>query len=145
MGRLTVFAKGNLDVRDSLVLFRTGTEVRWNGLNEVLRSRLPNDTARVRHELWSRSDALLEATGEPPAGLIAHNPPLGAYTAESQFSRAIFDGKSDAIVLSVQPDVMTNLGRHSTEGYLLYPNEFRQWPDFRSGLVPRYLSARSGA
>ena len=141
MGRLTVFAKGNLDVRDSLVLFRAGAEVQWNGLNEVLRSRFAGDTARVRHELWTRSDALLEASGEPPEGLVRQNPPLNAYNVHSQFSRAVFDGKSDVIVLSIQPDVMTNLGRHSVDDYLLYPNEFAQWPAadrawFRSAFRP---------
>ena len=35
MDRLTIFAKGNLDVRDTLHALRVGGELRWNGVNEI--------------------------------------------------------------------------------------------------------------
>ena len=41
MSRLTIFAKGNLDVADTLHSLRLGGERAWNGINEVLRSRAP--------------------------------------------------------------------------------------------------------
>jgi hypothetical protein len=127
LGRLTIFAKGNLDVRDVLHAQRIGDKVVWNGLNEIVRVRYPGTSVRVRHETWTRSDALLEAKGVVPADLAGRDPPLDAYPASSQFSHALFDADADVIVLSIQPDVMTTLVRHKTLGYLLCPNEWRGW------------------
>ena len=64
MGRLTIFAKANLDVRDSLHSLRIAGNVLWNGINEVVRTRFPTTVVRIRHETWTRSDALLAAPGE---------------------------------------------------------------------------------
>jgi len=127
VGRLTIFAKGNLDVRDTLHSLRLGGTLAWNGINEVVRKRLPGWTARVRHETWTRSDALLEARGVTPPDLASRAPPMGAYPAASQFSAALFEADADAYVLSVQPDLNTRLFRRRSEGYLLYPEGFSRW------------------
>jgi hypothetical protein len=127
LGRLTIFAKGNLDVRDVLHAQRIGDKVVWNGLSEIVRTRYPGTSVRVRHETWTRSDALLEAGGVVPADLAGRDLPLDPYTAASQFSQAVFDAGADVIALSIQPDVMSSLVRHKSLGYLLCPNEWRTW------------------
>lgn len=129
MRRVTLFAKGNNDVRDSLHTMRIGGQVRWNGINEIVRGRYPGLLVRVRHELMTRSDALLEAEGSVPADLAAWPLPLAPYTPASQFSRAVLDTDADAIVLSIQADVAAHLLRHRRHGYLFYPHNWRAWPE----------------
>ena len=140
MTRLTIFAKGNLDVRDTMHSLRLGDGVAWNGFNEVLRLKAPGVTARVRHETWTRSDALLAADGTVPAALASRAVDLGAHPAAMQFSRALFETEADAIVLSIQPDLYFPLLRHRQEGFLLFPGEWRGWSAedqlwLRSGFV----------
>ena len=129
MRRLTIFAKGNLDVRDSLHSLRIGGNVVWNGINEVVGARFAQTRVRLRHEVWSRSDALLESDGAIPADLSGRMLPLGPVSAEAQFSRALFDVDADAIVLSIQPDVMTRLVRHGRDRYLLCPSNREAWAE----------------
>jgi hypothetical protein len=38
---IRIFARGNADVRDSLLWSRVGGVLEWNGINEVLRARHP--------------------------------------------------------------------------------------------------------
>jgi hypothetical protein len=78
VNRLTLFAKGNLDLRDSLHSLRLGETLAWNGVNEIVRERHPDWTIRLRHETWARSDALLEAAGVAPDELAARNLSLEA-------------------------------------------------------------------
>jgi hypothetical protein len=82
----------------------------------------------VRHETWTRSDALLAANGDPPAELARLAQLMGAYPPASQFSDALFTADADAYVLSIQPDLNTRLARHTHEGYLFYPEGWRGWP-----------------
>lgn len=128
MGRITIFAKGNLDVRDSLHSLRIGGEVLWNGINEIVRARFPGTLVRLRHETCTGSAPLLAANGTVPAEVAARALPLGPYPAVSQFSRALYATEADAIVLSIQPDVGIAVYRHRRDGYLLYPYELRRWP-----------------
>jgi hypothetical protein len=81
----------------------------------------------MKHETWTRSDALLHSDGTVPETLGCRQLPLGAYPAESQFSRAIFETKADAIVLSIQSDIATGLVKHKREGFLFYPSESGRW------------------
>jgi hypothetical protein len=127
VSRLTLFAKGNLDLYDSLHSLRSGGAVAWNGVNEIVRQWHPGWTARLRHETWTRSDALLEATGAVPAELAARNPALEAHPAASQFSTAVFETDADAILLSIQPDLMVSLVRSRRDGYLLMPSGWSKW------------------
>jgi hypothetical protein len=127
--RFTIFAKGNLDVQYSLHSFRVGGEIAWNGVNEIVREQAPVVSVRVRHETFGRSDALLEATGAVPPGLAAQAPPLGNFPATSQFSRALFDARHDAVVLSAQADVYGQLFRHRSDGYLLCAPDAHAWPE----------------
>ena len=128
MSRLTIFAKGNLDVRDTLHSLKIGDKLIWNGINELLRARASASLARVQHETWTRSDALLEATGVVPEALKARPLALGAYTLASQFSEALFETSPGAFVLSIQPDLTTQLLRHRRDGFLFYPNDWQVWP-----------------
>lgn len=123
MRRVNLFLKGNLDLRDSLHSLRLNGTVRWNGVNEIVRERFPDTVIRLRHETWTRSDALLASDGETPADLTERRLTLGAYPAQAQFSQAVFDAQADATVLSIQPDIATNLLRHREQGYLLYPGD----------------------
>jgi hypothetical protein len=128
VSRLTIFAKGNLDVRDTLHVLKLGGVTRWNGINEVLRARTPGALARVRHETWTRSDALLAADGTIPAALAGRDLPLGAYPLASQFRPALFETEADVYVLSLQPDANTFLLRHRRDGFLFYPGDWLSWP-----------------
>jgi hypothetical protein len=126
--RISLFAKGNVDVHDSLHSCRIGGELLWNGINEVLRTTDRGVTVRLRHETMTRSDALLHASGAVPEAVVERNLPLGSYPAGSQFSRAFFDVPADALVLSVQPDVASGMMRHRADGYFFYPAEVSSWP-----------------
>ncbi len=135
MSRVTLFAKGNVDVHDSLHSCRIGGELLFNGINEIVRTRHPGTTVRVRHETASRSDALLSANDDAPADLVGRAALLGAHKAETQFSTALFNSDADAIVLTIMPDIATRLMRHRDLGYLFYPHEMETWdPDERAWL-----------
>jgi hypothetical protein len=125
--RLTFFVKGNVDVRDSLHFCRIGGELLWNGINEVLRHRQVKSLARIKHETWTRSDALLECGGTVPDAFSGRDLPLGAYSLASQFSNAVFTTAADAIILSIQPDVTMSLVRHRRDGFLFYPSDAETW------------------
>jgi hypothetical protein len=124
-----IFAKGNVDVRDSLLWSRVGDRVEWNGINEVLRERHPGAVAKVRHETCARLD-LVPLPGEmlpaPPLER-ARSLPCHAHPAESQHRTALFEGPWDAVVLSLQADLLNRLVRHRREGWLLLPDDFRSW------------------
>ncbi len=129
MTRLNLFAKGNVDLHDTLHSCKMGGERLWNGINEILRASHPDVLILIQHETWTRSDALLEAKGVPPDELSDLNLPLGIYPATSQFSTAVFETTADVIALSVQPDVTTGLVRHRGSGFLLYPYGLDGWLD----------------
>jgi hypothetical protein len=125
--RLTIVAKGNLDVRDTLHALRVGGEVRWNGVNEILRARHPSTVARVRHETFPRSDLVDAADGAIPAALQERALALGAYPLASQYGRALFDAPADVRVLSIQPDIATQAWRHRRDGFLFVAPDWTGW------------------
>lgn len=129
LDRLRIFAKGNLDVRDTLHAFRVRGELRWNGVNEIVRARHPAAVVRVRHETFTRSDALLAADGSIPAAVASRPLDLGAYPLDSQYSGALFTTEADAYVLSIQPDVANQLARHRRDGFLFMAADPATWPD----------------
>ena len=129
MGRLKVFAKGNLDVRDTLHSLRAGGALLWNGMNDVVRARFPSTVVQVMHETWTRSDALLATDGVVPDELTARALELGAFPLSAQFSRKVFESDANAIVLSIQPDVHVTLARHRRDGYLFHPANWTTWPE----------------
>jgi hypothetical protein len=124
--RLNLFAKGNVDVHDSLHSCRIGGEVRWNGLNDVLRGRA-DAVVRLRHETWTRSDAILEASGTVPSEIAERQLPLGSYPASGQFSTAVFNNTADVIILSILGETATTLMKHNSAGFLFYPSETDKW------------------
>jgi hypothetical protein len=124
--RLTLFAKGNVDVHDSLHSCRIGEEVRWNGINEVLRGRA-DAVVRLRHETWTRSDAILVANGAVPVEFTERQLRLGPYPASSQFSAALFETTAEAVILSILGETATTLVRHNRTGFLFYPAEVENW------------------
>jgi hypothetical protein len=125
--RLNVFAKGNVDVHDSLHSCRIGGEVLWNGINDIIRERC-GALVRLRHETWTRSDAILLADDRVPPELAVRELPLGSYPAQSQFSAALFQNcSSDAFVLSILGETATTLLRQNQTGFLFYPAEVEKW------------------
>jgi hypothetical protein len=141
LGRITIFAKGNLDVRDSLHSLHDGGKLLWNGINEIVRARFPGTVVRLRHETCTGSEALAAANGTVPAEVAARSLPLAPYSAASQFSSALFTTEADAIVLSIQPDLAVPLVRHRRDGYLLHPCRWECWTEadhlwLRSAFLP---------
>ena len=128
MARLVLFAKGNLDLRDSLHSLTIGGQLLWNGLNEIVRVRFPGTTIRLRHETWTRSDALLASSGGVPSELAEKSLALGPYSLSSQFSQALFETDADAFVLSLQPDISNYVFRHRSERHLFCPSNREGWP-----------------
>jgi len=108
---------------------RLGGALAWNGVNEIVRARFPGCTVRVRHELFTRSDALLAATGSVPHEVEARRALLEPYAPETQFGPALFEAAADAFVLSIQPDIMTPLYRHVRDGYLFHAYNHEAWPE----------------
>ena len=136
MRRLTLLAKGNADVRDSLLFLREGDCVVWNGINALSQGRA---RFHVRHEVMTRSDALL---GPRPTGSLPEME--GAFAPARQFETALFDGVADAVILSIQPDVMNNMVRHRADGHLLYPHEAERWTaEARAALTRDYAPVPS--
>lgn len=126
--RLNLFAKGNLDVHDTLHSLVLDGQVRWNGINSLLRERGSPVTIRIRHETSTGSEAVLQAGGAVPPELADLQLPLAPYPLTTQFGRTLFDTQADAYVLSIQPDVQVKPGRHRRAGFLFYPQNFAQWP-----------------
>lgn len=126
MQRLNLFAKGNVDVHDSLHSCRIGGEVHWNGINDIVRSRA-DTVVRLRHETWTRSDAILEADGKVPNEIAEHELPLGSYPTSSQFSSALFDSTPDAVIFSILGETATTLVKHKQTGTLFYPSDADKW------------------
>jgi hypothetical protein len=125
-----IFAKGNVDVRDSLLWSKVGGAVQWNGINEVLRAKHPHALARVRHETCTRLD-LIPLPGEtpmlePPADL-ARRLPAKSHPIDRQQRTAMFDAPSDVVILSLQSAATNALVRHRRDGWLLLPDEIETW------------------
>ena len=127
---LRIFAKGNVDVRDSLLWSRVNGVLEWNGVNEVLRARHPGTLARIRHETCTRLD-LIPLPGEvplrePPAQ-VAQRLPSGSHPIDRQQRTALFDGPSDVVIFSLQSAVTNALVRHRRDGWLLLPDKMETW------------------
>ncbi|MDE2570877.1 MAG: SGNH/GDSL hydrolase family protein [Sphingomonadales bacterium] len=129
MKRVSIFAKGNVDVHDSLHSCRIGGKLLWNGINDSVRADYPDANVRLRHETLTRFDALLAAGGHVPPELEALSAPLGNYPLASQFSDRFYTTPVDAVVLSILPDVAATLLRHKREGFLFYPADTAQWSE----------------
>ena len=129
---LRIFAKGNVDVRDSLLFSRVNGVLQWNGLNELVRPRFPGVLAKVRHETCTRLD-LVPLPGEQPAHIvpadIAARLPSGSHPIDRQQRTAMFDEPVDVVVLSLQSAATNALVRHKRDGWLLLPVEIETWPE----------------
>lgn len=136
---LRIFARGNVDVRDSLLWSRVGGVLQWNGINEVLRVRHPGTIAKVTHETCARLD-LMPLPGEAPFAPpeeLARRLPSGAHPIERQHRTALYDAPADVVVLSLQSVTSNALVRHRRDGWLLLPDALETWD-----AEPRALLAR---
>ncbi|MCC6868680.1 MAG: hypothetical protein IT522_07645 [Burkholderiales bacterium] len=127
--RLTLFAKANHDVYDSLHSQHVNGVLCWNGINEIVRERYPGWSVRVRHETCARFDQLAAADGRIPEALARRSLALGNYGLASQFGGALYTVPADAVVLSLQPDLYIRLARHREEGFLFFPEGRPHWPE----------------
>jgi len=121
---IRIFARGNTDVRDSLLWSRVGGVLEWNGINEILRIRHPGVIAKVRHETCSRID-LIPLPGETlcsPPEELARRLPSAVHPIERQHRSALFDAPADVVVFSLQSAVLTSLVRHRRDGWLFLPD-----------------------
>jgi hypothetical protein len=125
--RLNIFAKGNVDVHDSLHSCRIGGELLWNGINDIVRDHC-GAVVRLRHETWTRSDAILRVDGSVPQEIAERNLSLGPYPTGSQYSAALFENDTaDAFILSILGETATTLVRQNQKGFLFYPADVEQW------------------
>lgn len=129
MRRLTLFAKGNLDLRDSLLVARSGDAVVWNGINALLRDMRSETLIRVQHETLTRSDALLAANGTIPEDLAGRDLPLHAHPLKTQYSDRLFSLPADVYILSIQPELHFGLVRHRRDGHLFHPFGYSNWAE----------------
>ncbi len=127
MRRIKLFLKGNLDLYDSIHSCRVNDTLCWNGLNETLKKLDSELRVQIKHETFTRTDALLASSGGIPKALLRHHLELGSFPIETQFSQEIFNANVDAYILSIQPDISVGLVRHKTEGYLLNAAHFSGW------------------
>lgn len=142
MPRLTILAKGNADLRDSLHSLHQDGMIAWNGISEILSRRHPAWKARVIHETMTRSDALLSMADRPDLTLPDRKVLLGSFSIEAQSSTRLFTEKADAVVLSIQPDVMNGMVQHRRDGHYFYPYQASAWPvEDREWLIAQYLPA----
>jgi hypothetical protein len=127
---LRIFAKGNVDVRDSLMWSRVNGVLEWNGINEIIRSRFPGVLARIKHETCTRAD-LIPLPGEvsPLAAPedVVRRLPTGAHPIDKQQLTTMFDEPTDVVVLSLQSIATNALVRHRRDGWLLLPDDFESW------------------
>ncbi len=138
---LRIFAKGNVDVRDSLLWSRVDGVVQWNGINEIIRPRYPQVLARIKHETCTRLD-LIPLPGESPLRPpeeVATRLPSGSHPIARQHQTAMFDAPADVVVLSLQSAATNALVRHRREGWLLLPDNLESWPaEHREYLAGEY-------
>lgn len=99
----------------------------WNGINEVEAIKSVGVRIQVRHETWTRSDALLSAGRDIPRSLLDRGLDLGSFNPNSQFSQDLFSIEANAYILSIQPDIAVSLVRHKSEGYLFHPAHAYRW------------------
>jgi hypothetical protein len=150
VARLNVVLKGNFDVHDSLAYSRVNGEIQWNGINALLAEHHPGFIARAYHEPCARWDVLGIEGAKVPIDLDARKLDLGAFTLDVQFRSKLLDHPADVVVLSIQPDVMTQTVRHRREGYEFLPAfndawgaEDRRWLDEEFAMVPLSTPAAS--
>jgi len=127
--QLRIFAKGNVDVKDTLLWSRVNGVVEWNGINELLRVRHPNFLAKIRHETCTRLDLIPlpgDIVAEPPAE-VANRLPSSSHPIARQHHTAMFDAPADVVVLSMQSAATNALVRHRRDGWLLLPDELESW------------------
>jgi hypothetical protein len=135
---IRIFARGNTDVRDSLLWSRIGGVLEWNGINEVLRARHPGNIAKVRHETCARID-LIPLPGETPPcppEELARRLPSGVHPIAHQHRSGLFDASADAVVLSLQSAVLSSLVRHRRDGWDVASRAWVQSECESVGLAP---------
>lgn len=135
MRRLTIFAKGNVDVVETLHVCRLGGQPVWNGINQVLREREMKAVVRLRHETSTGARGLAHPPSvDEPIG--AQVRALEPYPLAMQASSEVFKTDADAIVLSILPDVAMRHYRGAESGGYLFVNH--------PGLLDEAAAARLG-
>jgi hypothetical protein len=126
--RLTLFVKGNVDVRDSVHFCRIGGELVWNGINEVLREHRVKSLVRIKHETWTRSDALLECAGTVPEAFTGQRFAPRHLLARQSVQQRHFHGALRRPHPVNSARCTMSLMRHRRDGFLFYPIGAEAWP-----------------
>lgn len=125
-----IFAKGNVDVRDSLLWSRVNGVLEWNGINDLLRARHAGVLAKIHHETCTRLDLIPlpgEASPRAVPAAVAAWLPSGSHPIDHQQRTAMFAAPVDVVVLSLQSAATNALVRHRRDGWLLLPDEIESW------------------
>ena len=126
MSVLRLLVKGNRDLSHALLGLRGQPGV------------------QLRHEPGARADVLLQGHGAVPPELLARLPGAGAWIS-GQLDSRLFAERADAVVLSLEPNVVDTAWRHKQQGYMFSPPhgweaawkvEHRQWLVERFAPVP---------
>ena len=121
MRRLKIFAKGNVDLVESLHGCRVDGRPVWNGVNEVLRARGLQTVIRLRHETSTGGRGLVRPP-EADGPLGACPEALEPFPLAMQASQEVFETDADAIILSILPDVAMRQHRSMESGAYVFVN-----------------------
>ena len=125
MRRLKIFAKGNVDIFESLHTCRIGGQIVWNGVNEVLRERGSDAVIRLRHERSTGCRGLLHPPSQGTA-LAAQAAALQPFPLAVQASPELFTTDADAIILSILAEVGMRHHRDKQSGGHVFINHMSQ-------------------
>lgn len=127
--RLQLFLKANADLRDPIYGVRFSNDLQWGGIGAAFRELQWPVTARIRHETLAGLFSLAESYAAIPADVQNQNVLFGSFPPALQYSPAIFAAKDDAVVLSIQADVVALPALHRASGRRFLLNGVRTWPD----------------
>jgi len=125
---LSLFLKGNEDVRLSFLGFVDGDGSGAGRLGELIRERHPA-LSRIQTDVepcW-RSDLLLQQLRDAPAPADLREKGLADDRhLAAQYQSRLFRARPDVVVFSLEPEVRNVLWRHMERGYLFFPPPGRE-------------------
>jgi hypothetical protein len=124
-----VFLKANADLRDPIFGVRFADGAQWGGLGAAYRELREPVTARVRHETLTGFFSLAQCDADIPEDVNEKAALFGSFPPKMQCSAAAFDADYDAILLSIQADVVATPALHVRSGLRFVLNDERNWPE----------------
>jgi len=127
--RIQLFLKANADLRDPIYGARFPDGEQWGGIGAAFRDLHWPVTARIRHETLVGLYSLAENEIAIPADVESRQALFGSFPPSLQYSAALFNAKYDAILLSIQADVVASPALHVSTGRRFLLNGERNWPN----------------